>query len=100
MFAYRTTFVIKQGCMGEALELVKEWAHKGLFADGGQIRCYTPSYGPRLFVFEFVIESEEARTKVYAEFNAKPETKEYWERWWSLAERTVSHERWNVTELG
>lgn len=55
---------------------------------------------PNLFVYEYVSESDEARDKAYAEWHARPETKEFWERWWNLAERYVGNERWRVTELG
>jgi hypothetical protein len=91
---------MKQGRMQEALELVKEWAHKGLVTDYAKVRCYTPSLSPTLFVYEVTVENEEAHKKYHAEFRARPDSAAYWEKWWSLAERRVSQERWTVTELG
>jgi hypothetical protein len=91
---------MKQGRMKEALELVKEWAHDGLVTDYSQVRCYTPNMSPTVFVFELVVENDEARAKYYAELNARPKTTTYWEKWHSLAERSVSNERWTVTEIG
>jgi hypothetical protein len=96
MLAYRWTFVMKHGRMEEALELNKATP----FArDYAKSRIYTPDLGPAVFVFELVVESEEAMLKYFDEFNATPEAEAFWAKWNALVERQVSTERWNVTEF-
>jgi hypothetical protein len=101
MFAYRWTWIMKSGGgrMQEGLELC-ETELRSLKSDYAKMRFYTPNISPRVFVVELIVESEEARDKWFAEFNAMPGNAAFWEKWHTLAERMVSSERWNVTELG
>jgi hypothetical protein len=99
MFAYRWTWIIKQGRMKECLEL--NTTTPGLCSkEYAKIRYYTPSIGPQLFVVEMVVENEEAMHKWFAEFNATPGAESFWAKMEALAERMIGGERWNVTELG
>jgi hypothetical protein len=60
MFAYRWTWIIKQGRMKECLEL--NTTTPGLRSkEYAKIRYYTPSISPQLFVVEMVVENEEIR---------------------------------------
>ena len=99
MLAYRWTWLIKRGRMQEALELC-ETELRSFKRDYVKHRYYTPSISPHVFVYEMVVESDEAKDKWFAEFNATPGADAFWEKWDSLAERWVSTELWNVTEFG
>jgi hypothetical protein len=95
MFAYRWTWIIKQGSMKEALELQKALSFR---PDYAKMRLYTPDISPNVLVFELNVESDEARSKFFAEFNATPEAETFWKKWRALGERMVSLERWEVWE--
>ena len=97
MLAYRWTWIVKREGMGEFLELHKALSFK---TDYAKLRIYTPGISPYVAVGELVVESEEARDKWFAEFNATPEADAFWEKFHALTERRVSTERWNVTEIG
>ena len=96
MFAYRWTWLVKHRRMNEALELSKAEQYPAY----AEVRFYTPSIGPTVFVCEVVVENDEALAKFLADFNARPEAAAFWEKWHSLAERMVSSERWKVTKPG
>jgi hypothetical protein len=98
MLAYRWTWIIKHGQMQKFLELHK--TTPGVRSkEYAKLRFYTPSIGPNVWVTEMVVENEEASTKWFTEFNATPGAAAFWEKVHTMAERMVSSERWNVTEL-
>jgi len=97
MLAYHWTWIVKRGSMSEFLELHKALSFK---TDYGKVRLYTPGISPYVAISELVVESEEARDRWFAEFNATPEAEAFWEQFNAMIERRVSTERWNVTEVG
>jgi hypothetical protein len=97
MFAYRSTFIIKFGREGEALELLKEDAGR-YHAPYAKVRCYTPSMSPRELVWELVVETEVDRSKFYAD-HAGPENDAVWKKFTELVEKEISGYRWKLTEL-
>jgi hypothetical protein len=95
MFAYRWTWIIKQGHIKEFLELHKALSFRPGYA---KVRLYTPSISPQVCVGELNVESEEARDRFFDEFNATSEAEAWWEKFNALVERLVSTERWEVWE--
>ena len=99
MYAYRTTVIVKQGCMKKALEL-QEASAKQYHLKYARERVYTPSISPNVLVHELNVESEEAHDRFFKEFNATPGAPAFWEQWNALIDRYVGTERWTVTDLG
>ena len=98
MFSYRFTWIMKRGCTKKGLELCKTLP-RGPSQEYAKLRFYTPDISPNVFVVELVVESEEARDKWFAEWGATGKADAFREKWNTLAERMVTEERWNVTEL-
>jgi hypothetical protein len=99
MLAYRTTWIVKQGKMQEALDLLSAESKRAK-PKGAQVRVYTPSISPNALIFEDAWESAEAHDDFWAEYNQTPEAAPFWTKWHEVTERSVGTERWNVTELG
>ena len=97
MLAYRWTWIMKRGGIQQALKVTTETL-ASLKKDYAKVRSYTPKYSPEVYVFELVVENEEAKERWFAEFNAAPGADAYWEKWFSVAERLVTRECWIVTE--
>jgi len=95
LLAIRTTYIIKQDRFKEALELAKEDAKR--YPDYAKVRCYTSSISPWRFVWELVVENEEAHTKFYADI-AGPEFDAFWIKWKAIAENVPDEESWDLTE--
>ena len=68
MFAYRTTWIIKEGRMQEALELVTRNTEqtKHMMTENVAVRVYTPNLSPNVLVYEDVFESEEEHDRLWA----------------------------------
>lgn len=99
MLAYRTTWLVKQGQMVKALQLLvaegERVKHKGIV-----IHVYTPEISPWVLVFEEIVENVEAHDKWWAEYNQDPKAPAFWAKWDEVVERSLGTERWNLTEFG
>ena len=98
MLAYRTTWIMKQGRIQEALELMKAEAQR-YSPDYAKVRVYTPNISREVLVWELVVENEEAHEEFFADFNATPGAEAFWEKWREMPERATGTERWDVTDL-
>ena len=100
MFAYRTTWIVKQGKMKAALELMKAESEYGmsLAPEGAIIRVYTPDLSPNVLVFEDAFDSAEDHDQFWATYNGTPQAAAFWQKMNELVERSTGTERWHLTE--
>jgi len=94
MFAYRTTWIVKKGCMQKALELFDV----GKPPECSVMRVYTPNISPNVLVFEEDWESKEAHEKFWATYPTSPEGQAALAQFDELVERSTATELWNVAE--
>jgi hypothetical protein len=98
MLAYRTTWIVKEGHMQEALEVVSAEIERARKKGDPTMRVYTPDIAPNVLVFEMVSESAEAHDKWWAEYNQTPRAAAFWEKWGEVTERSVGTDRWHLAE--
>ena len=99
MFAYRTTWIVKRGCMQKALELLDtEAKRQGKSADWTAVRVYTPNISPNALVFEMVWENKEAHDTFWPAYWGSPEGQAFYAQWDEVVERSTGTELWNVKE--
>ena len=100
MFAYRTTWIVKQGKMKEALELLNAESEKSkhLIPEGAIMRAYTPDLSPNVLVFEDAFDSAEDHDQFWAAYNETPQAAAFWQKMHELVERSAGTERWHLTE--
>jgi len=100
MFAYRTTWMIKQGQMEAALELLnaESTQAKHLIPKNAVLRAYTPELSPNVLVFEDAFDSVEDHERFWAAYNKTPQAAAFWPKWAELVERSVGTERWHLAE--
>jgi hypothetical protein len=101
VYAYRTEWIILEGRMNEAHDMLAAETERVKQTRGEDVvvRIYTPSYSPNVLVFELARESEKANRKFWAEYNESPEGQAFWEKWSAVAKRSLGTERWFVTEF-
>jgi hypothetical protein len=97
MLAYRTTWMVKQGRMQEALDLISAETQRAK-SEGAVVRIYTPSIGPNVLVFEMVSETAEAHDAFWTEYNKDPKAAAFWEKWGEVTERSLGSDRWKLAE--
>ena len=101
MLAYRTTWIVKQGHMREALEALSGEIERSMSV-GAAARVYTPNISPSVLVFETVFEDEAAHRAFWDAYNSSlrdtPEGRAFWAKWGEVTERSVGTEHWNVAE--
>lgn len=100
MFAYRTTWIVKEGRMEEALELLNLEAAqvKHVFPKNAVFRAYTPDLSPNVLVFEDAFASTEDHDRYWAAYNGTPQAAAFWPKWGELMERRIGTERWHLAE--
>jgi quinol monooxygenase YgiN len=102
MLAYRTTWIIKQGRMQEALETISAELGRGNMAEiegGLAARVYTPNIGPNVLIYEEVWEDAAAHDAFWGTYDRNaPEVAPFWAKWGDVTERSIGSERWNVAE--
>jgi hypothetical protein len=96
MLAYRRTWYIKLGRMGQARELIQQAVD--IFKERSLVgRAYSPRFGPAdVIVWEEDWESVEDHDKHWAEFRGDPETQEWFEAWHEVVERGGQQEVWRL----
>lgn len=101
MFAYRTTWIVKEGRMEEALELASTTGEqlKHLRPKNAVFRFYTPDLSPNVMVYEDAFDSAEGHEQYWAAVNATPQAAAFWPKWTELVERRVGVERWHLAEV-
>ena len=97
MFAYRTTWIVKPGCMQKALDLLKAEAERQT-ADWVAVRAYTPNISPNALVFEIVWEHKEANDEFWPTYWQSPEGQAFSAQWDEVVEKTTGTELWNMVE--
>ena len=98
MLAYRSTWIVKQGCMSKALELLSaEIERVGTRADR-VTRVYTPNFSPNVLVFDDNWENQEAHDKFWELYWKSSESKAFFTQWNEFVERSTGTELWNVKE--
>jgi hypothetical protein len=86
MIVNRRTFVVKRGCMLEAVATMKELRERG----NGTFRIYTPNIAPfDIVVVEFEYGSLEEYDKEMTDWFASPEADEFLERWFEITKSAV-----------
>jgi hypothetical protein len=100
MFAYRTTWIVKEGRMEEALDLLNAESEqaKHLIPENAVLRAYTPDLSPNVLVFENAFDSLEDHARFWTAYNATPQAAVFWPKWHELVERAVGTERWHLAE--
>ena len=101
MLAYRTTWIVKQGKMQEALEALSAELDRtvGKVEGGITTRVYTPNISPHVLVYEEVWENAAAHDAFWNAYDGtSPEAAPFWTKWNEVIERSVSDDRWNVAE--
>ena len=103
MIAYRTTWIVKQGRMEEALELLRaesDWGFEQFASlpESTAVRVYTPDLSPNVLIYENAFDSVEDHDQFWAEYNGTPQAAAFWPKWAELMERRVSDERWHLAE--
>ena len=97
MLVNRRTFIVKRGCMEEALALLKAEKERVSHPHAGRI--YTPSIGPfGVLVNEVEFESLEEYERFWAEWSASPEGAAFMEKWYDLTETGGTNEIWTLVE--
>ena len=102
MLTYRRTWLIKPGKMEEAKEHLVAWVTREserAELKTGVCRIYVPDLSPNVLVYEESWETQDDREAFWGWLNAQPETTDNYAKWYELAERRVSAERWIVTEI-
>jgi len=98
MLAYRTTWIVKEGRMQEALDAISAEIERSRPV-GVATRVYTPSISPNVLVFETVFEDEAAQRAFWHAYDRdSPQGKAFWAKWGEVTERSVGTDRWNVAE--
>jgi hypothetical protein len=101
MLAYRTTWIVKEGRMQEALEAISAEIERSRPV-GTAARVYTPSISPNVLVFETVYQDEAAHRAFWDAYNAdsrdSPQGKAFWAKWREVTERSAGTDRWNIAE--
>jgi benzoyl-CoA reductase/2-hydroxyglutaryl-CoA dehydratase subunit BcrC/BadD/HgdB len=98
MIAYRTTWIVKQGRMQEALELLSAEIERTR-KEGPQVRVYTPDLSPNVLVFEMASKSVEEHDAWWAEYDrTTPEAAAFWNKWYDVTDRSVDTSRWKLVE--
>lgn len=97
MFAYRTTWIVKEGRMQEALELMSAAIDEGKPADA-MARIYTPSLSPNALVFEEVWEEDASHEAFWEAYRGSQEGASFFSQLYELVERSTGTERWHVIE--
>jgi GrpB-like predicted nucleotidyltransferase (UPF0157 family) len=96
MLAHRRTWLIKGGCMDEALEMIQRAVD--IFKEHGHVgRAYSSHRGPTdVIVWEEDWANEEEHERFWVQLRADPEVTEWFERWHTLVERGGSQEVWHL----
>jgi hypothetical protein len=97
MLAYRTTWLVKERRMQEALEVLSAEIER-VRTGGHVVRVYTPSISPNVLVFEMDSETEEAHDTFWAEYNQDPQAAAFWQKWHEVTERSLGSDRWKLAE--
>ncbi|MBN1249909.1 MAG: hypothetical protein JXC32_19760 [Anaerolineae bacterium] len=95
MYAFRTTWIVKEGKIGEAVALATRDLDKNKPAEAG-LRIYTPHFSPSQLVWEELWESIEAHDVFWEKLGAQLEEEGYWDKWNALIERSLGTEVWIV----
>jgi hypothetical protein len=99
MLAYRTTWIVKEGHMQEALEAVSAEIERTRKQGDPLMRVYTPDIAPNVLVFEMVSESAEAHDQFWAAYDRdSPQGTAFWKKWGEVSERSTGTDRWNLAE--
>jgi quinol monooxygenase YgiN len=102
MLAYRTTWIIREGRMQEALEAISaaldavnmEEVEGGLAA-----RVYTPYISPNMLIYEEIWEDVASHDAYWEAMDqTTPEAAPFWTEWAEVTERNVGTDCWNVAE--
>ena len=87
MIVQRNVIAVRQGCMEEAVALMKA-AIEGNTNYKHGYRIYTPEIGPfDVLAVEWEFDSLEEQQKVWAEWSAWPGAAAFFEKWFKLSER-------------
>jgi hypothetical protein len=95
MIVNRYTITVKQGRMGEAVELLKEMRKQG----GFNVRLYQSHLGIRdQIAYEFEFEDYAAYDKFFTEWYALPDTPAFLEKWNDMTIAGGTNELWWLIE--
>ena len=95
MIVNRYTITVKQGRMGEAVELIKEMRKQG----GYHGRLYQSHLGTRdQIAYEFEFEDYAAYDKFFTEWYAQPDTPAFLEKWNDMTKAGGTNELWWLIE--
>lgn len=95
MFAFRTTWIVKEGKMEEALQLCKDTAEK-VDLKAVESRVYTAYHSPRELVYEELWPSIEESEAFWEGHWTALEKVGFWDAWGELTERATSAYVWKV----
>lgn len=95
MFAFRSTWLIKDGKMDDAFELISTTADK---VSSGAIerRLYRAKLGPEELVYEEVWDSLDEHDAAWEAYARVLEEEGFWPKWQEVVERAVGHTMWVV----
>ena len=97
MIVHRLTIHVKQGCMEEALKMLK--AARAKLDNPNIARIYTSNIGPfNQLVEDLKFENLSEYEKFWEEWWSKPETTEFMKKWNELVETGGAGEVWNLEE--
>lgn len=98
MFAFRTTWIVKEGKMEDALQLCRDTAEK-VDLKAVESRVYTAYHSPNELVYEELwasIEEHDAFWEGQEGHRAALEKVGFWDAWGELMERATSTYVWKV----
>jgi hypothetical protein len=96
MIVERTVFHVKAGCTPALVELLKQEI-EGNTAYTRSYRILTPYVSPfDVVVVEREYEDMQEKRATWGGWSAKPETPEFWEKFYELAERGGHREIWGL----
>lgn len=95
MIVQRITWKVKRGCMQELVALNNSFSE----TTGRTVRGYTSRIGPQeTVVGEHEFESLAEMEKSWAEWNARPDTPAFTEKWLALMETGGTTEIWDLVD--
>lgn len=96
MIVNRRVFNVKQGCMDQAVELVKAGTEQ-FSSYTGPIRIYAPETGTfGVLAIEWEYKDLAEYERLWAEWQAAPETAAFMEKWVTLTRSDGTNEIWHL----
>ena len=95
MFAFRTTWIMKEGKMDDALQLCRDTAEK-VDLKALESRVYAAHYSPNELVYEELWASIEEHDAFWEGHRVALEEVGFWDAWGELTERATSTYVWKV----